>query len=141
MKKNLFYLFALVCSLSLFSSCSDDDGDNVAGEVAGSYIGTMSVEAPTGDESADNQTVTINRKSDDQVSIGIASLNIMGQAVNNVSVDCAVSKNGSKYTLSGTGTVLLFPVTVSGTVNGKVLDLSITVTTPSVNVTFSGTKQ
>ena len=25
MKKNLFYLFALVCSLSLFTACSDDD--------------------------------------------------------------------------------------------------------------------
>lgn len=27
MKKNLFYLFALICSMSLFTACSDDDDD------------------------------------------------------------------------------------------------------------------
>lgn len=27
MKKNLFYLFALICSMSLFTACSDDDND------------------------------------------------------------------------------------------------------------------
>lgn len=25
MKKNLLYLFALICSVSLFTACSDDD--------------------------------------------------------------------------------------------------------------------
>ena len=25
MKKNLFYLFALICSMSLFTACDDDD--------------------------------------------------------------------------------------------------------------------
>ncbi|KAB4394575.1 DUF4925 domain-containing protein, partial [Bacteroides thetaiotaomicron] len=25
MKKNLFFLFALICSMSLFTACSDDD--------------------------------------------------------------------------------------------------------------------
>lgn len=28
MKKNLFYLFALICSMSLFTACSDDDDEN-----------------------------------------------------------------------------------------------------------------
>ena len=28
MKKNLFYLFALICSMSLFTACSDDDDDS-----------------------------------------------------------------------------------------------------------------
>lgn len=28
MKKNLFYLFALICSMSLFTACSDDDENN-----------------------------------------------------------------------------------------------------------------
>ena len=27
MKKNLFYLFALICSMSLFTACSDDDDE------------------------------------------------------------------------------------------------------------------
>ena len=29
MKKNLFYLFALICSMSLFTACSDDDDDKL----------------------------------------------------------------------------------------------------------------
>ena len=31
MKKNLFYLFALICSMSLFTACDDDD-DEVRGQ-------------------------------------------------------------------------------------------------------------
>ena len=31
MKKNLFFLFALICSVSLFTACSDDD-DNKGGK-------------------------------------------------------------------------------------------------------------
>ena len=27
MKKNLFYLFALICSMSLFTACDDDDDE------------------------------------------------------------------------------------------------------------------
>ncbi|KAA3162099.1 DUF4925 domain-containing protein, partial [Akkermansia sp. BIOML-A61] len=29
MKKNLFFLFALICSMSLFTACSDDDDDKI----------------------------------------------------------------------------------------------------------------
>ena len=45
MKKNLFYLFALICSMSLFTACSDDDeapgNSGVVGEVVGDYKGLM----------------------------------------------------------------------------------------------------
>ena len=33
MKKNLLYLFMLICSVSLFTGCSDDD-DNGGGDLA-----------------------------------------------------------------------------------------------------------
>ena len=42
MKKNLFYLFALICSMSLFTACSDDDDDKKEA-VAGTYTGTITV--------------------------------------------------------------------------------------------------
>lgn len=43
MKKNVFYLLALICSVSLFTACSDDDnngGDTppVSGSIAGNYV-------------------------------------------------------------------------------------------------------
>ena len=33
MKKNLFYLFALICSMSLFTACSDDDDEKMVNPV------------------------------------------------------------------------------------------------------------
>ena len=45
MKKSLLYLFMLVCSVSLFSSCGDDDDVKypVDSELAGAYKGKMDV--------------------------------------------------------------------------------------------------
>ena len=47
MKKNLFYLFALICSMSLFTACSDDDDPDyskvIEEEIAGNYKGTLTV--------------------------------------------------------------------------------------------------
>lgn len=37
MKKNLFYLFALICSMSLFTACSDDDDDKIDSPVVGAW--------------------------------------------------------------------------------------------------------
>ena len=46
MKKNLFYLFALICSMSLFTACSDDDDPvyPIEEELAGTYKGTLDIE-------------------------------------------------------------------------------------------------
>lgn len=38
MKKNLFYLFALICSMGLFTACSDDDDTKVNPELNTSYV-------------------------------------------------------------------------------------------------------
>lgn len=46
MKKSLLYLFMLVCSVSLFSSCGDDDDEvkyPIDTDLAGGYIGKLSV--------------------------------------------------------------------------------------------------
>lgn len=46
MKKSLLYLFMLVCSVSIFMSCSDDDDEvkyPIDTELAGGYVGNLSV--------------------------------------------------------------------------------------------------
>lgn len=44
MKKNVFYLFALICAMSLFVSCGDDDDDKKDNNgVAGTYSGNLGV--------------------------------------------------------------------------------------------------
>lgn len=48
MKKNLFFLFALICSVSLFTACSDDD-DNKGGDenlISGPMVGTWQLAEP-----------------------------------------------------------------------------------------------
>lgn len=44
MKKNLFYyLFAVICSVSLFTSCSDDDDEKVVCPVVKRHLQTKAV--------------------------------------------------------------------------------------------------
>ena len=52
MKKNLFFLFALICSVSLFTACSDDD-DNKGGDenlISGPMVGTWQLADVVKDE-------------------------------------------------------------------------------------------
>lgn len=67
MKKNLFfYLFAVLCTVSLFTSCSDDDEPTVTVpgnvDVAGDYKGTLNVSV---DEAVldpvENQIVSVTK--------------------------------------------------------------------------------
>ena len=46
MKKNLFYLFALICSMSLFTACSDDDDAPDYSKVIESEIAGIIIKAP-----------------------------------------------------------------------------------------------
>ena len=47
MKKSIFYLFAVVCAMCLFTACSDDDDDDnksvTVNSVVGTYKGTLKV--------------------------------------------------------------------------------------------------
>lgn len=53
MKKNLFYLFALICSVSLFTACSDDDNEGGNGE--GSSLPVEEINAVYTTSSTGNQ--------------------------------------------------------------------------------------
>ena len=47
MKKSLLYLFALICSMGIFTACSDDDeltmSQVIETELAGTYAGTLNI--------------------------------------------------------------------------------------------------
>ena len=110
MKKNLFYLFALICSMTLFTACSDDDDDTpktmTTSEIAASYTGTLNVAIagmPFADESdvpvsvtadADGSTVTIN-----------LSYEFMSMPLN-INVPCICFLNMKRQNLSGSGVFL-----------------------------------
>lgn len=156
MRKNfLYYMFAVICSVSLFAACSDDDDDEVESssisEIVGTYEGTMDIYMGTvalveGDESS----IAVTEIDDDNVNISWSgTLEIYGWEIAlDVDCDCAaeLSDDGS-YTLEGTTTTDIttlgytdLEVNVTGTATEESLVLEIDVPTVVVVVEFSGTK-
>ncbi len=146
MKKNLLYLFAIICSMSLFVACSDDDDDDkdYASEVVGNYAGTMKITAEA--EIPDlPQTVNVTRASNAKANIKIVgfSIPVVMPTPTDINAECAVAPSGSNYALNGTAKVATpvgnLDVTVTGTVSGNTLTLNIPVMT-GISVAFTGTK-
>lgn len=88
MKKNLLYLFALICSMSLFTACSDDDDPNWK-------------KLPSEEISAENLTLTTNSKNLPGATVklamtdaqnGILTLNNAIRGINEVEVNVTVAE-------------------------------------------------
>lgn len=160
MKKNLFYLLMLVCSLSIFVSCKDDDpepGVALADGVAGGYKGDLNIAIPLLKyDSTSIENITLSKVSDNALKLELNdfSFPVNGNALNlgNIIVNnIPLTQNGETVVLTETQVpvTLIAPinkvkVTVSGTIKGKVADLKIDVTEAfavnTVNVTFKGEK-
>ncbi|MCD8184541.1 MAG: calycin-like domain-containing protein [Bacteroides sp.] len=107
MKKKVFYLFALICSMSLFASCSDDDDPNyysvIEKEIAGNYKGTLSVSIDGTAMPGAPQNITIEKASPTAINLSIKDFSFMGISIGNVELkNCALSQNGDTYTFTGT---------------------------------------
>lgn len=158
MKKSLLYLFMLVCSVSLFTSCSDDDDDvtyPVDSELAGAYKGTMDVyyvgvSTPIASDMV--QKVYISKASDTAVKLELRNFTITVAGaellIGDITVDnCALTKSGDAYQFSGNQTLSLIVgscnTTVSGTVGKNAVEMVIDVDVEAgmkVKVNYKGTK-
>lgn len=146
MKKNLFYLFALICSMSLFTACSDDDKPETP----------PTVEDIVAEYSADNLKPTIEgvdvtsenikvelAKTDASDKVTVILHNIVPGVPEFKVPDAefaAVTRSLYVSTLKGevTDNVVGYNVKVDGTVDGKVLTVKVVLTEiegTSVNVT------
>lgn len=68
MKKNLLYLFMLVCSVGLFTSCGDDDDDNNdKPDVAGTYAGNLGVTIDDSDPITSSQTIELTSPAETKI--------------------------------------------------------------------------
>ena len=70
MKRNLFYLFVLLCLAMSFTACSDDDKTQYIqdGEFDGVYLGTLDVDAgDLGKESDIPQKIYISKTGENQI--------------------------------------------------------------------------
>lgn len=126
MKKNiLYYLCAILCTVCLFTACSDDD--ITIDDVTGTYRGNLSISAlaqtmPT--------SVVVEKAGDNQISVGINSLEITGIKLDPIRVICTLRQDGDDFDLSGSGTVQItgigeLPISVSGDIDGRELDIDI----------------
>lgn len=152
MKKSIFYyLFAVVCTVCLFTACSDDDDDNKAtltvDQVVGNFTGSFEVLGTPVPGS-----VRVTKVSDSKITLGLDNLNIAGMNIDPISVECnvALDKDRDEFNITGAGSATIsalgatFPVTVSGDVDARELDVDIIVaevpTLGSIKVEFEGRK-
>lgn len=155
MKKRLFYLFALICSMSLFTACSDDDDDPVypiEEEIAGTYKGTLDIEiAGTPLPSSLPKNITITKAGNNVVTLELKDFSFMGMNLGTIKLDrCVLKQNGTSYTFTG-NQELNMPngigkcnVAVNGTFNnGRVdanLDIQALQLQQTVKVIYKGTR-
>lgn len=160
MKKNLFFLFALICSMSLFTACSDDDEPDytpvIEEQIAGDYKGMLAVSMTTEGGNTTTftpmpQKISVTKASATAISLSITDFTFMNIPVGDINLsNCPLTQNGTTYSFNGTtqvsASVLTADVNATGTVsNGTIsLDLDITATVgemeQDVTVTYTGTK-
>ncbi len=148
MKKKWFYLVALICSMSLFVACgedevlSDDDGDTtvVSGDdettesddettepdletiisesIDGTYDGTLTLSLFGVQMSSESKTVTVVKGDGESVTISF-SLNILGVFDYNFNMNCPITEEGNYYLFADSTSIDNGMVTATMSVTGS----------------------
>lgn len=163
MKKSLFYyLFAVLCSVTLFTSCSDDDEVvSVADAVVGDYDGLLDVAMDMGGMSVSvgediAETVEVAKVTDAAIDLRITGFSIIGLNLGNIELkNCQLTEvREGVYDFTASSGLNVVGV-LSGTINGTgefsgdelILNLDITdielngnAVDYTVDVRYEGTK-
>lgn len=151
MKKSLLYLFVLLCSVSLFTACSDDDDPQpiLDGEFDGVYLGSLDVDAgELGEVNDIPQKIYISKTGENQIKMQLKKFTYpsIGE-LGDIELDgIKVARAGNGCTFAGTGSVTLLPgecdLDVSGSINDGKLSMNIKVKVAifNIDVNFDGTK-
>lgn len=162
MKKNLFYyLFVVLCTATLFTSCSDDDdngknGDDQVTDISGKYKGSLVVSVNGSAADPVSQIISIIKSGDQtsQVVLSLKNFSFAGRLVGDIEVPCTVEEKDGVQSFSGQkdlkfttefGQMLgTLPTSVSGTVKDGKVSMKIGVTVAAlgqtVDVAFEGDK-
>lgn len=156
MKKNLLFLFALICSMGLFTACNNDDEPElpVEKDLAGAYKGDLGISI--NDQSLGStipQKVYISKSAlgENQLKLELKAFMFGTMNLGDIQVDpCLVTEKGGTYSFSGSQTLTLAdpigtcPVTVEGSIeDGKIaINISVKVEALGQDVVakFDGTK-
>ncbi|WP_291530057.1 calycin-like domain-containing protein [Bacteroides sp. UBA939] len=149
MKKSIFYLFAVVCTVCLFAACGDDDEKVLTvNDIAGTYSGTLTVVGLG--EPTPGTSMYLTKVSDSKVKLELKNFGFSGMSLGNIEVECDAVLDGDKMDISGSASVSVpplgnFPVEVDGDSDGTTLNATISIATAplpagDVTVTYAGTK-
>ena len=125
MKKNLFYVFALICSMSLFTACSDDEEPNWK-------------KLPTQEISTENLTLTTNSQGTLDASVkltmsdaqnGVLTLNNAIRGLNEVEINVTVEEqNDGAFKFQGVKVVETKTRAISDLVSSTTVKVAGTIT-------------
>ncbi|MEG1402933.1 PCMD domain-containing protein [Bacteroides sp.] len=154
MKKGLLYLFVLICSTAMFTSCNNDEKEifPVDEELVGTYKGAMDIvldKLPIAAQLPKN--VNISKAGDNQIKMELKDFVFGGMNIGTITIDrCDLVRSGDVYSFTGSQTLTLLdpigtcPVTVKGTIgkgNLKMnIDVDVKALNQSVQVDYSGVK-
>lgn len=155
MKTKLLYLFSMLCMLSLFSGCSDDDKVEPIGTgFDGVYKGTLDVDLD-GTKVGENlpQKVYVTKVGENDIKMELKNFSFGAMALGNISVDkCNAEMQGENACKFDGEQKLTLPivgecdVVMNGTIVGEKLEMVIDVKATqsgaaiTVKVDFTGTK-
>lgn len=156
MKRNLLFFLMLICSMSVFMACSDDDDVDfpIDENIAGNYKGTLSVSLGVGQPNLSAQNVYLSKAGNNAIKMELKDFQFATFNVGDIVVDnCILTEKDGIYYFTGEQTLDLTDKgldkckvkIVKGEVNGDKLALAITVNTTvpvelTVSVDFSGSK-
>ncbi len=158
MKKSLFYCFVLICSVNLFTSCSDDDeapnySAAIDGEIAGNYKGTLDVKL-FGESLGDPivQKITVSKASNTSIDLSLKNFSFMGTiTIPEIKLsDCKLAKKGDAYEFVGTQSLetggLSCVINATGIIKNSNIDINMAIKAvcdgqnQDVNVTYKGSR-
>ena len=156
MKKSVFYyLFAVICTVCLFTACSDDDDDDnkkalTVDNIVGTYPGDLDITL-AGTEVAKDvvASIVVTKVSDSKVKVSLSNFTIPGLLPVPMTIEatCDVVPSTDELKLNGQTTIDMsalemgeLAVVITGYADGKELDLDIAVTAMKVVVDFEGRK-
>lgn len=136
MKKNFLYLFTVLCTLSFFTACSDDDdkSDDNWKAVSATYKAETLILNGTEGKAESTETVKVDATSAEAASVVLGNI-VVGEP--EVSVDAKLTKAADdSYTLTGENSTSDRVVSVQGSVkSGKLtITASVKITSPVVGV-------
>ena len=145
-----------VCSVSLFSSCGDDDEViyPIDTDIAGNYKGTLDItlsEMPIGSNIPKN--ITISKAGNASVNMELKDFSFMNMDLGTITLtNCVLTKDGDNYKFSGKQVLnvekylLTGDIDAQGTISGNTVVVNLDIAakldgvSQAVKVIYQGTK-